>query len=202
MIEWTAFKEAPYSFYTAGAFFLFVAVYIGFYYVGSFGRNILGTSQSTSINLLLTMNGCGVMARIAPNFLSDRLTGPLNLMIPFAAVSAVVFYSWLAVSSVTGLWIFACFYGIFAAGIQGLFPVVLTSLTDDPQKLGVRTGMGFAIIGCAVLIGPPIAGALVSANNGSYVGLQAFAGSCMLLGFSVLLACRWSKVGWNLKVRV
>ena len=148
------------------------------------------------------MNGSGVLARIIPNFISDRWTGPLNLMIPFAATSALVMYSWMAVDSVTGLWTFAVFYGVFAAGIQGLFPVVLTSLTHDPQKLGVRTGMGFAIMGCAVLIGPPIAGALITADGGRYVGLQAFAGSCMVVGSVILLGCRWSKVGWRFKVKV
>lgn len=170
---------------------------MGFYFVGSFGRNILHTSQSTSINLLLTMNGVGVMSRIIPNFISDRWTGPLNLMIPFCVIAATVLYCWMAVTTVSGLWMFTVFYGIFAAGLQGLFPVVLTSLTKDPQKVGVRTGMGFAVAGTAILTGPPLAGALIGADGGKYFGLQAFAASSMLVGSVILAGCRWSKVGWK-----
>lgn len=175
---------------------------MGFYFVGSFGRNILHTSQSTSINLLLTMNGVGVVARIIPNVISDRWTGPLNLMIPAAAIAGVILYCWMAVTTVSGLWVFTVLYGMSAAGIQGLFPVVLTSLTIDPKKVGVRTGMGFAIIGCAVLTGPPLAGALIGVDGGKYFGLQGFAGSSMLVGSVIIVGCRWAKVGWKGFVKV
>ena len=123
-------------------------------------------------------------------------------MIPFGAIAGIVLYSWMGVTSVTGLWLFAGFYGAFAAGVQGLFPVVLTALTTDPMKLGVRTGMGFAIMGVAVLTGPPLAGALIAADGGDYKGMQAFAGSAMFSGSVVLLGCRWSKVGWHFRKRV
>src|SRR2546421_2275741 len=52
----------------------------------SFNRNTLDTSQSTSISLLLTMNGVGLPSRPSPNFLADRLTGPLNLIALFAGI--------------------------------------------------------------------------------------------------------------------
>lgn len=39
-------------------------------------------------------------------------------------------------------------------------------------------GMAFAVASVALLIGNPIAGALL--NDGSYVGLQAFSGACLL----------------------
>lgn len=119
---------------------------MGFYFIGSFGRSVLGTSQSTSISLLLVLNGVGIPARIIPAYIAQRWTGPLNLMIPTVASAGIILYCWTAVDSVTGLWIFTVAYGIAAAAIQALFPVVMTSLTKDPKKAGVRAGMAFSIV--------------------------------------------------------
>ena len=203
LVEWSAFKEFPYTLYLVATFLIFWGLYIGIYFVGSFGRNVLGTSQSTSINLLLTLNGMGIVSRAGANYCSDRYSGPLNLMIPFSAVVGVLLFSWMAVTKVSGLWVFAIMYGIFGAGIQGLFPVVLTSLTTDPKKVGVRTGMGFTFVGVAALTGPPLAGSLIGTEHGTYVGMQAFAGSCLVSGAIVLVLCRRARCGgWQLFVKV
>ena len=145
-MEWSAFKEAPYTLYIIGSFLYFWSVYVGFFFIGSFGKNTLGTSEATSINLLMVLNGVGVPARLLPAYIAQKWTGPLNLMIPNVLLAAIILYCWIAVKSVTALWIFAVAYGVAAAGLQALFPVVLTSLTTDPKKAGVRAGMGFSIV--------------------------------------------------------
>lgn len=57
LVEWAAFHELPYTLFAIGMFLNFWALYFAFYYVGSYGRNILGVSQADSINNLLIMNG-------------------------------------------------------------------------------------------------------------------------------------------------
>ena len=148
-------------------------------------------SQADSINLLLVMNGVGVVARMAINF-SAGYTGPLNMLLPFIIATGIMSFAWIAVRDVAGLWAFAAVYGVSAAGLQGLWPVALTSLTTDPKKLGVRTGMGFAFVGFAVLTGPPIGGALIETMHGDFLGCQVFAGTCMLIAAGLLLATRWA----------
>lgn len=145
----------------------------------------------------MVMNGIGVIGRMLPAWAALYL-GPLNLMIPFVICTGLIGYCWLAVKTVGGLWAFASVYGIFAAGLQGMFPVVLTSLTTDPKKLGVRTGMGFGVVGFAVLTGPPIAGAIIKMQGGQYTGVQIYAGTCMVVSAIFLIATRWTKVGWTL----
>jgi predicted MFS family arabinose efflux permease len=53
IVDWDSFKEAPYSLYCAGMFFSFWGLYFAFFYIGSYGRNVLGASYQQSINLLL-----------------------------------------------------------------------------------------------------------------------------------------------------
>ena len=171
-------------------------------YTGSFSRDTLGTSQSTSISLLLTMNGVGLPGRLGPNFLADRVTGPLNLIAIFAGVCSIIMYCWIAVHTVAGVWVFAVVYGFCAAGVQSLFPAVVASLTTDPKKAGVRMGMVFSVAGFATLTGSPIAGALVQRGNGSYIYAQVFAATAMGAGCAMVTAARWAKVGRKVRVKV
>ena len=201
IVEWSAFKELSYDLFTIGMFLIFWALYFAFYYVGSFGRNILHISEKSSINDLLIINGIGLFGRLIPNHLADRFFGPLNVIIPFAFISGLLLYCWAAVTSPGGLIGFAVTYGLFAAGIQGLFPSVVASLTTDLKKAGVRMGMVFSAISFAVLTGPPLGGALIQNENGRYLDAQMWAGSALMVGFLMLIASRVVAKGWG-KARI
>lgn len=198
LVEWAAFKEMPYLLFAVGMFLNFWGLYVAFFYVGSFSRNIVGVSETTSINLLMVMNGVGIVGRLVPNLLADQFTGPLNILIPFSCATAIVAYCWPAVHDMSGLWTFAILYGLFAAGIQSLFPATLSTLTTDLKKIGVRMGMVLSIVAVAALIGSPIAGALVSTDGGEYLYAQMFMGSAIVAGSVVLTGARVTKVGMGL----
>ena len=197
LVEWSAFKEFPYAIFSLGMFLNFWGLYFAFYYIGSFGRNILGISESDSISDLLILNGVGIFGRLIPAHLADRFFGPLNILIPFAFVSGLLLYCWAAVSSKGGLIGFAVIYGLFAAGIQSLFPATLSSLTTDLKKAGVRMGMVFSVISFACLTGPPLAGALIQRKDGGYLYAQMFAGTAFMGGCATLVAARVVKKGWR-----
>ncbi|OKL63022.1 hypothetical protein UA08_02046 [Talaromyces atroroseus] len=196
IVELAAFKEIPYLCFAIGMFFVLWGLYVGFFYVGSYARDILGVSTSTSTDLLMVMGGIGLPGRIVPGLVSDAWTGPLNLLIPFAISTAVTAYGWYGVHSTPSLYVWAVIYGLVSAGIQGLFPVALSSLTDDLKKTGVRMGMVLSIVAFAALTGNPIAGALVQADDdGSYLYMQMFMGSVMLLGTILLVIARVNRFG-------
>ncbi|KAJ5472460.1 hypothetical protein N7530_006461 [Penicillium desertorum] len=198
IVEWAAFTELPYLLFAIGMFMNFWGLYVGFFYIGSFSRNIIGVSNDRSIDLLLVMNGVGLIGRLVPNLLADQFTGPLNLLIPFSFATALVGYCWAAVNGMSGLWTFAAFYGLFAAGIQSLFPATLSTLTTDMKKIGVRMGMVLSVVAVAALIGSPIAGELVVRGDGNYLYAQMFMGSAILLGGLTLIGARVTKVGTGL----
>lgn len=195
LVELKAFKERTYLLFAVGMFLNFWGLYIAFFYIGSFSSDIIGASETTSINLLLVMNGVGLVGRLIPNFISDKFTGPLNLLIPFSGGTALVAFCWAAVKSMNGLWAFAACYGLVAAGIQSLFPATLSSLTTDLKKAGVRMGMVMSVVAVAALIGSPIAGALVTEDGGEYLYAQMFMGGAIVAGTMTLVAARIAKVG-------
>ena len=197
LVEWGAFKELPYTLFALAMFLNFWGLYFAFYYIGSYGRDILGVSQADSVNNLLILNGIGLFGRLIPAHLADRYFGPLNTLIPCAFVSGLLLYCWAAVRSKGSLVGFAVIYGLFASGIQALFPATLATLTSDLKKAGVRMGMIFSVVSFACLTGPPLAGALIQKRDGSYLYAQMFAGSVMVGGCMTLVACRVSKQGWK-----
>ncbi|KAK4118936.1 MFS general substrate transporter [Parathielavia appendiculata] len=193
LVEWRAFQEAEYTLYAMGSFSFFLGLYFAFYYVASFSRNIIGLSYTDSLNLLLVINGVGMPGRLVPNHFADRL-GAINVLVPVTAITGICALCWMAVESTAGLYVWCCFYGAAAGGIQSLFPAALSSLTTDVRKAGVRMGMIFTIVSFATLAGPPIAGAIITASGGSYYGAQGFAGATLLLSTGLMAAARTVKV--------
>jgi MFS family permease len=164
LVEWSSFKEWPFMLYCAASFFNFWGLYFAFFFVGSFGREILGMSYPDSINLLLTMVAVGFIWRLLPNYFADKI-GSLNMLLPFTMLAGTMLFAWIGVHSRSSLFVFAAIYGSGSAGMQSLFPAGLSSLTEDLKKAGVRMGMGFTIVSFACLTGPP----LVSCDTSSVV---------------------------------
>ncbi|KAH7327816.1 major facilitator superfamily domain-containing protein [Stachybotrys elegans] len=205
LVEWSAFKEPEYTFYAFGAFSAFLGVYFAFFYLAAYARQALSPplSYTDSLNVLLILNGMGVVGRLVPNYMADRV-GAINMFIPAVGVTAALAFAWMGVSTPAGMYGWTCVYGIFASAIQSLFPAALATLTTDLRKIGVRIGMVFTIVSFAVLLGTPVAGAIVDSPAG-FRGAQAFAASVLMAGCGLLVMAKMAKMrrtgtGWLAKV--
>ncbi|KAH7127592.1 riboflavin transporter MCH5 [Dactylonectria macrodidyma] len=188
MVEWAAFKELDYTFFAIGMFFNFWGLYFAFYYLPAFSRSHLTPNMSyeDSLNLLLVVNGIGIIGRLGPNYFADYV-GPLTMLAPACLLCGVTVLAWIPVDTPPKLYAWSAFYGIFAGAIQNLFPAAASSLTADPRKRGTRIGMVFTIVSFAALTGSPIAGAIITAMDGSYLGAQCFAGVDFMIGMTFIL---------------
>jgi MFS family permease len=145
------------------------------------------------------MNGLGVVGRLAPNIVADRALGPLNTIVISSLITGIITFCWVSVKGRASLWTFAAFFGLFAAGIQSLFPACLASLTPDLQKRGSRMGMGFAVAGVASLTGTPLGGALVQDDKGDFLHAQMWAGASLVAAAVLLAASRYVRTGLKIK---
>ncbi|PGH12584.1 hypothetical protein AJ79_04205 [Helicocarpus griseus UAMH5409] len=200
--DWPAFREVRYSLFAIAMFLNFWGLYVAFFYISSFGRDVIGLTQEKSINLLLMMNGVGLVGRLIPNFISDYYSGPFNALIPSTLISGIMLFGWTGIKDVSSLYGFSILYGFFAAGLQSLFPASLSSLSPDLKKTGIRFGMILSIVSFASLTGSPIAGALIQLKDGEYLYAQIFGGVSMFVGTTVLIAARLSVTGPVLMARV
>lgn len=215
LVEVSAIRDLPYVFFVLGACCMMCSVYFVYYYVSyplplcrdslsisqiaSFARDELGLSFADSVNLVIIVNGVGVPARLLPGFLADRFIGPLNVNASILVMVVILNFAWLGVSNIGGFYAWTCFYAMAAAGFQNLFPTVITSLGDDMSKAGTRLGMALSVIGFAALVGGPIGGALIQADNGNYQGGIIWSALTATLGMSFVITSRITKLGWRLK---
>ncbi|KAH0439449.1 major facilitator superfamily transporter [Colletotrichum camelliae] len=200
ILELEAFKERPYSFFAAGSFFFFLALYFSFFYINTFAQVAIGLSYTDSVALLLILNASGIPSRALAGILAGYV-GAINTSIFSNGLVGVMYFAWIGVHNRPGLYALSVIFGIANGFAQGNFTPALASLTEDPQKMGVRFGMVATIVGVASFAGPPIAGAIVD-GTGKYIWAQIWAGVITFLACLFLVAARIAAVGsaWTAKV--
>ncbi|WFD45012.1 hypothetical protein MPSI1_003688 [Malassezia psittaci] len=164
---WSAFKEPPYALFMLGTFLGFVGAYIPYFHVTAYALARTGASEAMAYYVVAIINGASALGRIVPNALADRI-GAFNTMILMSVMSAVMAFGWLGVDSVAGIVVFAILYGFATGGYVSLPTPCVTRITSNLHEVGARVGMCFLFAGAGILIGSPIAGALVDLETGSF----------------------------------
>ena len=201
LLQLSAFKEAPYTLFSIAEFLGFMGLYIPFFYIQSYATNAPKThiDPSLAFYLLIILNAASVFGRVIPNFLADK-TGPLNMLFPCAAISSLLAFCWIAIDSKAGLIIFCILYGFFSGTFVSLPPTTVVSLSPSLGVVGTRMGMSFAFAGLGLLVGNPVAGAILGQGT-NFSGVQAFCGGTVALAAAAVLIARVSKVGAGVKVK-
>ena len=129
--------------------------------------------------------------------------GRYNVIIFITALSAIVTLAvWIPASNSTAaIIVFAVLFGFSSGGFISLAPALIAQISDIRQ-IGVRTGTAFAVQSFGALTGSPIAGAIVAAQNGSYLGLKLFCGVTMAAGMLVYIIARFVQVGTKFGVKI
>jgi predicted MFS family arabinose efflux permease len=200
-VEWSVFKEVPYTLGVIGFFLIYWGISFAFFYAGRFAQDILAGSREDCLYLLMIINGCGFFGRIFPSLLADIKFGLLNVLACFTLFSSIAMYSWQRVESLETMYVFVAFYGFFAGAVQSLLSALSPCLTADVRKLGTLMGMMMTIVGFSALTGTPIAGALIEKAGGSYIYAQNFTASAMMAAALCIAGARISKTGWKLAAK-
>lgn len=70
------------------------------------------------------------------------------------------------------------------------------------HEIGFRVGVFMAFTSIGALVGPPVAGAIISADNGGYTFVALFAGLCFAIATTGMAFLRVRLVGAGLKARI
>lgn len=196
LLDLRAFLNLAYSFQVAGFFCGFMGLYMPFFYAQVYALQQHITNENLAFYLLAVMNSTSVFGRIVPNLFADRV-GPFNVVIPCAAISALLCICFMAIKSSAGIIVLMAFYGFFSGSFVSLPPTVIVHLsTDARDKIGTRLGQSFAFVAFGLLIGTPIGGAIL--DHSGFDALWIF-GGCMLFGsVFFLIIARVTFKGWGL----
>ncbi|KAF2666504.1 MFS general substrate transporter [Microthyrium microscopicum] len=202
MIDLTVFTDPVFALLIASLFFTFLGLLVPYHFIVLFAEeNHIYLYGMSTFYLLPIMNAGSCIGRTFPAWLADKV-GPLNVLIPGMAMSGLLVFCWIPAKTGASVIIIAIVYG-FASGVVAVSPpIAAASLTEDMSRFGARTGIVFAIMSVASLLGSPISGAIIQAQDGNYDGARIYAGLVMLAGAILLLAGRMirTKGKWLIKV--
>lgn len=95
--------------------------------------------------------------------------------------------------------VFCLLFGFFSGAFVSLGPAVVLALTPDSRLFGARLGMLYIPAGIGVLIGNPIAGAIL---DHGWRSLQLFCGITIAVSVICMIVARISKVGFKLVAKI
>ncbi|KAJ5084554.1 hypothetical protein NUU61_009133 [Penicillium alfredii] len=189
LLDMTAFKEVPFMVLSCGLFFVFIGMYFPFFYLPSYFNNFLHSNDDLSFYSLAILNAASVFGRILPGLAADSV-GSLNTIIPMGVITAVLAYAWIGIRNIAGTIVFTCIYGISSGAIVSLLPTIVARLSPSMGIVGTRMGMCFMFAGLGLLIGNPIAGALLDLENAVFWKSQVFCAVMLTAGVTLIAVVR------------
>ncbi|KAJ5690172.1 Major facilitator superfamily domain general substrate transporter [Penicillium macrosclerotiorum] len=195
MLDPSALKEPPFVIFSLGLFFSFTGLYFPFFYLPTYFTTFLHSNSNIAFYTIAILNAASVFGRIAPGLIADRI-GSLNTALPITFMAAVLAFAWIGIRNEPGTIVFACLYGFASGATVSLPPTILARLTPDMSVVGTRMGMCFAFAALGLLIGNPIAGALLNLEHAIFWKAQLFSALMVGVGtlfFAVLRILKWKQ---------
>ncbi|KAI1395160.1 major facilitator superfamily domain-containing protein [Hypoxylon fuscum] len=193
------FLEIPFLLLATGSFFVYIGAFLPFNFIIVQAKQA-GIPTDLPNYLVPIINAASIFGRTFPAHLGD-VYGVFNVCIVFTLFSGVISLAlWLPAASTAPIIVFAVLYGFASGLVVAIIPALVASISDI-QKLGLRVGVLYAFSAFGVLVGSPIAGAIVTSQGGGYSGLKIFCGVTLITGGIFIIFSRVKLVGLGLLVK-
>ncbi|KAL1632764.1 hypothetical protein SLS58_011327 [Diplodia intermedia] len=201
-VDFEAFQYKPFNWFTASISFLFLgfypvffnleewAAYKGFGYKEGIGRTAGPgvhrplTAGLATYYMLAIMNAMSTFGRIGSAWLSDHYGAVRVHTVVTGISSLLLLILWTLAPNFDVAMVFIGLFGIFSGAVIGLPPASMANLLGkDPHrqaKLGQWTGMMYTFAGIPSLIGPIVAGHLITEYD-TYITVQVWSGACLMV---------------------
>lgn len=201
MIDINNVKQKNYLFLVLSMFLDEFSIILVITYIATYGstRNI---SESTTYIIVTVMNATGILGKIIPTYLSDKL-GRFNVMLCIMITLTIsLFAIWLPYYNLAGFYIFAVVYGFAFGAVYALTPVLIAQISQTNQ-FGSRYATAYFIVAFGNLISMPIGSQFLNEQTlTNYNHMIIFAGATCAFATVLLFCSRWSMVGWKIKTYV
>jgi MFS family permease len=182
-----AWKDKKYVLLVVALFFMMMGMWIPVFYLPTYAVS-RGMSATLAAYLLAIINASSTFGRIIPGILADRF-GKLNLF-AFAGIgTGIMVFCINEPKTNAAIIVYSVFFGFVSGTIISSASAAISLCTNDPRNLGTYMGMGLGLSAIAVLIGPPINGALID-EYGGFAQVAIFSGVLSSVGGLVALASK------------
>ncbi|KAJ9658568.1 hypothetical protein H2198_003586 [Neophaeococcomyces mojaviensis] len=190
IVDNSAWRDFAFLNFTIGMTFTFLVLYTVYFYIEVFDElNHLSDLDFAPYTVTLLSAG-SVFGRLLPMYLSDKW-GVLNVTTFCTFASGCLAFGWMGINSKAGVIVFTLLYGITSGAVVVGAPVALMALSPDMSRLGARMGMAFTVSGIAVLVGAPIAGAILGDfSRTRWLAMMGYSAGGSVLG-TVFMVLSW-----------
>ncbi|KAF2258529.1 MFS general substrate transporter [Lojkania enalia] len=216
-IDLEAFRNPAFNWFTVAVAFLFFGFYPVFFNLEEWAAvSGYGTRDGSSVPihlekadsqslqtfwLLTIMNGASTIGRLTMAGFSDK-TGKLNMHVVSQIISSLlVLVLWTIAGSTSAAIAFCVLFGMFSGAVIGLPPASVANILDctyntpstkhiGHSKLGQWTGMMYSFAAIPSLVGPVVAGHLVTQYS-TYITVQIWAGANLMVSAVCMIVARW-----------
>jgi MFS family permease len=98
----------------------------------------LGYGAARGAEMLSLMLGLGIVSRLASGIVSDRIGGPMTLLIG-SLMQALALFLYLFFDGLTSLYVISGLFGLFQGGIVPMYTVIIRAYLP-PREAGTRVG--------------------------------------------------------------
>ncbi|RAL61107.1 hypothetical protein DID88_010446 [Monilinia fructigena] len=195
----TALREPTFMLFSLSLFFIFLAYFVPLFYIPAYATVHLKESSDSSFYLLAITNAGSALGRTLPLFFAHKL-GSLNIFFASAIVGTILIFSWISIEKAANYTVDSVFWGIIS-GVLVTAPAAALAhpaITPSMNVIGTRLGMSWSAAAMGVLVGTPIAGALVNVKTDKFLTAQVFSGTIMAVGvgclaYPVVVVLRYKK---------
>ncbi|KAH7078905.1 major facilitator superfamily domain-containing protein [Paraphoma chrysanthemicola] len=203
LFDKSALKDKLFLIFTASTFFTFLGYIVPYFYIPTYARERLGSSDSLALYMLVFAIAGSFFGRLISGVFA-HYAGPIVTWILCTFSSGVLSLAWISIEKESTFIAFSVLWGFFSAALVTVPSAAFANITPDLSRLGTRLGMSWSVSSIASLIGAPIAGALLRRKDGrtDFLGVQVWSGACLMIGTCWLLVLyvvtvRTQKKGWR-----
>ncbi len=121
-----------------------LGLFIPFFYIVDYSTSH-DISPQTAFYVLAVMNAGGILGRLVPPILSDKV-GRFNMLVPSSFLSGLaILVFWPFAKDTTAIMLFAAVYGFFSGAFNALIIPCVAQISDI-REIGARVGMLYSII--------------------------------------------------------
>lgn len=169
-----------------------MCLFTGLFYYDLFCQR-LDTAEYLQKYVVAIINGCGLVARVLPGYIGDKL-GRLNLSFIFLVFTGVLpLAMWTQVRSTPGILAFSVVWGFFSGAPTSLLPAVVGQIFPSDEVPSCLAYF-YACGGVASFIGPSIAGTFIPRGDikgaAGFTKLAIFSGVFGLASAASVLVVR------------
>lgn len=183
-LDVSVFRDAAFMSTTCGAVLSAIAYYLPIIYLPLFAETGIKGFHNTDLAFYLVSiaNSTSIVGRLLSGLVAAKI-GPIETCGMAVAISAILLYGWFGVKSTGAVIVWAALWGFISSVIVAMPGAIVPLLSPSPAVIGTRTGTLWAGVGVGMLIGSPIAGALIkeSLTGIHWWRAQLFAALCMTL---------------------